>query len=61
MNPSFFSFFATGLLLLIFIIYMIYLCANNTFQLYIYQALILLLLFIIAIGIHGLQLADAEK
>lgn len=61
MNPSFFSLFATGLLLLIFIIYIIYLYANNGLQLDVYQSLAILLLFTIAAGIHGLQHADAEK
>lgn len=61
MNPSFLNMILGSILLLIFIIYIICAYANNTLQFDVYQSLTLLLLFTIAAGIHGLQLADAEQ
>jgi hypothetical protein len=50
---------ATGLLLLIFILVILYLWFNNMLHFSSYEGLTLLLLFTVAAGVHGLQCSDA--
>lgn len=59
-SPSFLGLVATGILLLIFILVILYVWWYRTQSLTFYEWMVLLLLFTVAVGIHGLQHAYCE-